>query len=213
MRSQDWDCPQERKKHNGWGACISPWMLGLQISSTCPISSYWQGLMRAEVATTLRFHKPDPINRPAGRLTCVSSLKPIPKVPCHWKEENPSPCVAQKPFLSAVSSSHQLPYSPPTPVSISFLQDMINCIGGLNVLFPLLEQISLLDGHLPERLDVDSVPPELMTPVEGDWVMLTSTRASGRERTGVRQWLSPSRSAWFRREALDLKAETNNLKR
>nr|XP_020665996.1 neurobeachin-like protein 1 isoform X2 [Pogona vitticeps] len=58
------------------------------------------------------------------------------------------------------------------------IKDMINCIGGLNVLFPLLEQISLLDGHLPERLDVEPVPPELMTPVEGDWVMLTSTRAS-----------------------------------
>ncbi|KAH0621661.1 hypothetical protein JD844_023204 [Phrynosoma platyrhinos] len=57
-------------------------------------------------------------------------------------------------------------------------KDMINCIGGLNVLFPLLEQISFLDGHLLERPEVESVPPELLTPVEGDWVMLTSTRAS-----------------------------------
>ncbi|XP_042326371.1 neurobeachin-like protein 1 isoform X2 [Sceloporus undulatus] len=59
------------------------------------------------------------------------------------------------------------------------IKDMINCIGGLNVLFPLLEQISFLDGHLLERPEVESVPaPELLTPVEGDWVMLTSTRAS-----------------------------------
>ncbi|XP_060137891.1 neurobeachin-like protein 1 [Zootoca vivipara] len=58
------------------------------------------------------------------------------------------------------------------------IKDMINCVGGLNVLFPLLEQISYLDGHLPERLDVESVAPELQTPVEGDWVVLTSTKAS-----------------------------------
>uniref|UniRef100_A0A670IP21 Neurobeachin-like protein 2 n=1 Tax=Podarcis muralis TaxID=64176 RepID=A0A670IP21_PODMU len=58
------------------------------------------------------------------------------------------------------------------------IKDMINCVGGLNVLFPLLEQISYLDGQQPERLDVESVAPELQTPVEGDWVVLTSTKAS-----------------------------------
>lgn len=60
---------------------------------------------------------------------------------------------------------------------------MINCIGGLNVLFPLLEQISFIDGQVPQRLDVESLPPDLLTPVEGDWVVLSSTKASGGERT------------------------------
>lgn len=55
---------------------------------------------------------------------------------------------------------------------------MINCIGGVNVLFPLLEQISFLGG--PES-EGETLPPELVTPVEGDWVVLSSTKASGRK--------------------------------
>ncbi|KAJ6665248.1 hypothetical protein lerEdw1_004297 [Lerista edwardsae] len=58
------------------------------------------------------------------------------------------------------------------------IKDMINCIGGLNVLFPLLEQISFINGQVPERLDVESLPPDLLTPIEGDWVVLSSTKAS-----------------------------------
>ncbi|XP_019409295.1 PREDICTED: neurobeachin-like protein 1 isoform X2 [Crocodylus porosus] len=58
------------------------------------------------------------------------------------------------------------------------IKDMINCIGGLNVLFPLLEQISFLSGQVPERSDGTTIPPELLTPIEGDWVVLTSTKAS-----------------------------------
>ncbi|KAL8183653.1 UNVERIFIED_CONTAM: Neurobeachin-like protein 1 [Gekko kuhli] len=58
------------------------------------------------------------------------------------------------------------------------IKDMINCVGGLNVLFPLLEQISLLGEQVPERTDGQPLPPELATPVEGDWVVLTSTKAS-----------------------------------
>ncbi|KAG8124733.1 hypothetical protein E2320_019985, partial [Naja naja] len=58
------------------------------------------------------------------------------------------------------------------------IKDMINCIGGLNVLFPLLEHINYLDGQLPERPEVETLPRELLTPVEGDWVVLTSTKAS-----------------------------------
>ncbi|XP_072473428.1 neurobeachin-like protein 1 isoform X1 [Notamacropus eugenii] len=57
------------------------------------------------------------------------------------------------------------------------IKDVINCIGGLNVLFPLLEQISFFDGQIPEK-NKESVFPEIMTPVEGDWVMLSSTKAS-----------------------------------
>ncbi|KAJ7408227.1 neurobeachin-like protein 1 isoform X1 [Pitangus sulphuratus] len=58
------------------------------------------------------------------------------------------------------------------------IKDMINCIGGINVLFPLLEQISFLGGQVPEKSEGETLPPELVTPVEGDWVVLSSTKAS-----------------------------------
>lgn len=73
-----------------------------------------------------------------------------------------------------------------TPPPHLIFQDMINCVGGLNVLFPLLEQISFLNEQVPERVDVESLPPDLLTPIEGDWVVLSSTKASGGERT--RHW-------------------------
>uniref|UniRef100_A0A8C9L807 Neurobeachin like 1 n=1 Tax=Pavo cristatus TaxID=9049 RepID=A0A8C9L807_PAVCR len=56
--------------------------------------------------------------------------------------------------------------------------DMINCIGGINVLFPLLEQISFLGRQMPEKSVGETLPPEVVTPVEGDWVVLSSTKAS-----------------------------------
>uniref|UniRef100_A0A8B9SQH5 Neurobeachin like 1 n=1 Tax=Anas platyrhynchos TaxID=8839 RepID=A0A8B9SQH5_ANAPL len=59
------------------------------------------------------------------------------------------------------------------------IKDMINCIGGINVLFPLLEQISFLGGQVPEKSEGETLPPpEAVTPVEGDWVVLASTKAS-----------------------------------
>lgn len=61
-------------------------------------------------------------------------------------------------------------------------KDMINCVGGLSMLFPLLEQICCLGDQVPEKSDGEPVPPELATPVEGDWVVLTSTKASGRSK-------------------------------
>lgn len=58
------------------------------------------------------------------------------------------------------------------------IKDIINCVGGLNVLFPLLEQIShSSEGQIFEGMNERTVS-ELMTPVEGDWVVLTSTKAS-----------------------------------
>ncbi|XP_049471093.1 neurobeachin-like protein 1 isoform X5 [Panthera uncia] len=58
------------------------------------------------------------------------------------------------------------------------IKDIINCIGGLNVLFPLLEQISHFgEGQISEGMN-ESTVSELVTPVEGDWVVLTSTKAS-----------------------------------
>lgn len=59
------------------------------------------------------------------------------------------------------------------------IKDVINCIGGLNVLFPLLTQIChFSEGHVPEEI-TESTVSELVTPLEGDWVLLTSTKASG----------------------------------
>ncbi|XP_063647641.1 neurobeachin-like protein 1 isoform X8 [Pan troglodytes] len=58
------------------------------------------------------------------------------------------------------------------------IKDIINCIGGLNVLFPLLEQIShFSEGQIPEEKN-ESTVPESITPVEGDWLVWTSTKAS-----------------------------------
>jgi len=58
------------------------------------------------------------------------------------------------------------------------IKDIINCVGGLNVLFPLLEQIGHFgEGQISEGMNESSVS-ELITPVEGDWVILTSTKAS-----------------------------------
>ncbi|XP_069471622.1 neurobeachin-like protein 1 isoform X2 [Ambystoma mexicanum] len=58
------------------------------------------------------------------------------------------------------------------------IKDMINCIGGLNVLFPLLEQISCLSEHVTESMNGDVAVVDATTPVEGDWVMLSSPKAS-----------------------------------
>ncbi|CAJ0924513.1 unnamed protein product, partial [Ranitomeya imitator] len=58
------------------------------------------------------------------------------------------------------------------------IKDMINCIGGLNTLFPLLEQIGCLNEFASDRSESISLPPELLTPTEGDFVVLSSTKAS-----------------------------------
>ncbi|XP_063285902.1 neurobeachin-like protein 1 isoform X1 [Pelobates fuscus] len=58
------------------------------------------------------------------------------------------------------------------------IKDMINCIGGLNTLFPILEQISCLNEPPPEKQEPMSPGVERWTPVEGDFVVLSSTKAS-----------------------------------
>ncbi|MCJ8729842.1 hypothetical protein PDJAM_G00110980 [Pangasius djambal] len=59
------------------------------------------------------------------------------------------------------------------------VKDIINCIGGLPVLFPILEQLTLLT---PEQHTSSSgsegMTPESTTPTDGDWVILPSNRAS-----------------------------------
>lgn len=61
------------------------------------------------------------------------------------------------------------------------LQDMINCVGGLPVLLPILEQLTLLtpDLHHVDPLGSEFITPESATPADGDWVILPSNRASG----------------------------------
>lgn len=49
------------------------------------------------------------------------------------------------------------------------------------MLFPLLEQISFLGGKVPEKSEGETLSSELVTPVEGDWVVVSSTKASGRK--------------------------------
>ncbi|XP_075036253.1 neurobeachin-like protein 1 [Mixophyes fleayi] len=58
------------------------------------------------------------------------------------------------------------------------IKDMINCIGGINTLFPILEQISCLNESACEKSEPLSLPPELQTPTEGDFVVVSTTRAS-----------------------------------
>lgn len=59
---------------------------------------------------------------------------------------------------------------------------MINCVGGLPVLFPVLEQLALVT---PEQqasdpaAGSDFITPDVTTPADGDWVILPSNRASG----------------------------------
>ncbi|KAM4836011.1 neurobeachin-like protein 1 [Thomomys bottae] len=58
------------------------------------------------------------------------------------------------------------------------IKDIINCIGGLNVLFPLLEQISYFnEGQISEGMN-ESTVVELVAPPEGECLVLASTKAS-----------------------------------
>ncbi|XP_022602192.1 neurobeachin-like protein 1 [Seriola dumerili] len=61
------------------------------------------------------------------------------------------------------------------------IKDMINCVGGLPVLFPVLEQLTLVtpDQHAGDpAAGSDFITPDVTTPADGDWVILPSNRAS-----------------------------------
>lgn len=61
-------------------------------------------------------------------------------------------------------------------------QDVINCVGGLPVLFPILEQLALVTPDLQASdpaAGSDFITPDVTTPADGDWVILPSSRASG----------------------------------
>ncbi|KAJ0009506.1 hypothetical protein NQD34_001208 [Periophthalmus magnuspinnatus] len=62
------------------------------------------------------------------------------------------------------------------------IKDVINCVGGLPVLLPVLEQLALVTPD-PQTSDPgsgssDFITPDVSTPAEGDWVILPSNRAS-----------------------------------
>lgn len=58
---------------------------------------------------------------------------------------------------------------------------MINCVGGMPVLLPILEQLALVtpEQHASDPTGSDLITPDVATPAEGDWVILPSNRASG----------------------------------
>lgn len=57
---------------------------------------------------------------------------------------------------------------------------MINCVGGLSVLIPILEQLSLTTSeHQDPTAGSDFITPDVVTPADEDWVILPSNRASG----------------------------------
>ncbi|KAG9277810.1 neurobeachin-like protein 1 isoform X1 [Astyanax mexicanus] len=58
------------------------------------------------------------------------------------------------------------------------VKDMINCVGGLPVLFPVLEQLTLLTPDPSDTSGSEFITPETATPADGDWVILPSNRAS-----------------------------------
>uniref|UniRef100_A0A4W6E3U6 Neurobeachin-like protein 2 n=1 Tax=Lates calcarifer TaxID=8187 RepID=A0A4W6E3U6_LATCA len=61
------------------------------------------------------------------------------------------------------------------------IKDMINCVGGLPVLSPILEQLALVtpDQHASDpAAGSDFITPDVTTPADGDWVILPSNRAS-----------------------------------
>lgn len=66
--------------------------------------------------------------------------------------------------------------------AIDLRQDMINCVGGLPVLFPILEQLAFMttDQQMNDpAVGSDFITPDGTTPADGDWVILPSNRASG----------------------------------
>ncbi|KAM3585663.1 uncharacterized protein V6R79_023778 [Siganus canaliculatus] len=61
------------------------------------------------------------------------------------------------------------------------IKDMINCVGGLPVIFPVLDQLALVtpDQQASDpAAGSDFITPDVTTPADGDWVILPSNRAS-----------------------------------
>uniref|UniRef100_A0AAX7VSK3 Neurobeachin-like protein 2 n=1 Tax=Astatotilapia calliptera TaxID=8154 RepID=A0AAX7VSK3_ASTCA len=61
------------------------------------------------------------------------------------------------------------------------IKDMINCVGGLPILFPILEQLAFVtpDQQMNDpTAGSDFITPDVTTPADGDWVILPSNRSS-----------------------------------
>ncbi|XP_051986217.1 neurobeachin-like protein 1 isoform X2 [Xyrauchen texanus] len=60
------------------------------------------------------------------------------------------------------------------------IKDMINCVGGLPVLLPILEQLTLLtpELHHIDHSGSEYITPDPATSADGDWVILPSNRSS-----------------------------------
>ncbi|XP_069568849.1 neurobeachin-like protein 1 isoform X2 [Brachyistius frenatus] len=58
------------------------------------------------------------------------------------------------------------------------VKDTINCVGGLPVLFPILEQLIQLTPDQQTGDPTGIVTPDATGPTDGDWVILPSNRAS-----------------------------------
>ncbi|XP_051798120.1 neurobeachin-like protein 1 isoform X3 [Acanthochromis polyacanthus] len=61
------------------------------------------------------------------------------------------------------------------------IKDMINCVGGVPVLIPILEQLALVtpdQQNSDPAAGSDFITPDVTTPADGDWVILPSNRAS-----------------------------------
>lgn len=68
------------------------------------------------------------------------------------------------------------------PLLYYLWQDVVNCVGGLPVLLPVLEQLTLVtpDQQASDpATGCDFITPDVTTPADGDWVILPSNRASG----------------------------------
>ncbi|XP_049608212.1 neurobeachin-like protein 1 isoform X1 [Syngnathus scovelli] len=113
-----------------------------------------------------------------------------------------SPLKAQESELGDLSSKLLLHYSPKAcqnPICLDLspnklhgrltgkkvvnwdIKDMINCVGGLQVLFPILEQLSLMtpdQANSDASTGSDFITPDVTTPPDGEWVILPSSRAS-----------------------------------
>ncbi|KAG7265443.1 hypothetical protein CRUP_002252 [Coryphaenoides rupestris] len=92
-----------------------------------------------------------------------------------------SPKACRKPHLSG-SVAQPSARTPHWQQVVNWdIKDMINCVGGMHVLFPLLEQLALAppsDQEGGASGDGDCISPDVATPAEGDWVILPSNRAS-----------------------------------
>ncbi|KAJ3584809.1 hypothetical protein NHX12_015304, partial [Muraenolepis orangiensis] len=140
-----------------------------------------------------------------GVLVFHEALQPAHvKAVCSAGPNCISPFKAQEAELSDLSTKLLLHYSPKAcrnPICLDLspnllhgrltgnkvvnwdIKDMINCVGGMHVLFPILEQLALV---VPDQQSANAnatagtacLSPEVATPADGDWVILPSNRAS-----------------------------------